>query len=120
MNNKIDVKDLLQAGIKAQGQKQNTIASNVANLDTPGYRRVDVKFEDMLAQALDSDKSFDAGEISPEIYKPMNTPVNANGNDVNLDVEVGDMVKNTLLHKTYTLLLKKKYNQVRAAINTKA
>ena len=39
-----------------------------------------------------------------------------NGNDVMMETEVGEMVKNSLLHQTYTLLLKKKYEQMRAAM----
>lgn len=33
-------------------QRQDAIASNVANVDTPGYRRREVSFEDTLAQQV--------------------------------------------------------------------
>jgi len=37
-------------------------------------------------------------------------------NDISLDNEVGAMLKNTLKHKTYMLLLKKKYQQMDSAM----
>jgi len=91
--------EFLETGIKAEGLRQKAIANNVANLETPGYRRIDVKFE--------------------LIYQPKQTPVKSNGNDVNLEAEVGQMVKNTLRHKAYIRLLSKKYKQMELAMQIK-
>ena len=79
----------------------------------------EVAFEDLLAKALDANGQEDLNELEPEIFRPENTPVKVNGNDVNLETEVGQMVKNTLRHKTYIRLLQKKYNQIELAMNTK-
>ncbi|HPD45852.1 MAG TPA: hypothetical protein PLY61_03090, partial [Anaerohalosphaeraceae bacterium] len=57
-----------------------------------------------------------ATDLEPEFYQPMNTAVNANGNDVSLDAEIGEMVKNSLRHRAYMSLLKVKYNQMKQAI----
>jgi flagellar basal-body rod protein FlgB len=110
--------ELLQAGIKAEHLRQKAIASNIANLETPGYRRVDIKFQDILAKAIDDDGSFDPEKIEPEFYKPKNTPLRANGNDVSLESEIGHMVENSLRHKTYVRLLNKKYKQMEMALQT--
>lgn len=109
----------LEAGIKAESLRQKAITNNVANLRTPGYRRIDVRFEQLLAKALSSDGAADLSEVIPQIYQPMQTPVKSDGNDVSLEAEVGEMVKNTLKHKAYVQLLKKKYMQMEAAINVK-
>ncbi len=108
---------LIDAGIKAEGLRQKAIANNVANLETPGYRRIDVKFEEILAKSLDSSGSVDLSELEPQIYQPKKTPVKSNGNDVNLEDEVGAMIKNSLRHKTYIRLLSKRYKQIELAIN---
>jgi len=111
--------DLLIAALKAESMRQRAIASNVANLETPGYRRIDVKFEEMLARKLDQGKGkVDVTEVKPEVYEPQNTPVKANGNDVNWEMEVGAMVKNTLRYKTLMRLLIKKVNGIDKIINT--
>jgi len=112
-----NITDLLDAGIRAESLRQKTIAGNIANLETPGYRRIDVKFEDLLAKALDASGTVDLKDIKPQIHQPKQTPVKANGNDVNLEAEVGEMVKNSLLHKIYIRLLNKKYSQMELAMN---
>jgi flagellar basal-body rod protein FlgB len=106
----------LEAGIRAEGLRQKVIASNVANSETPGYQRVDVKFATLVAEAMEG--RGEPEDIEPEIFKPRNTAVNAKGNDVELDAEIGEMVKNTLLQKTYMKLLARKYRQMETAINT--
>jgi len=109
--------DLLEAAIKAESLRQKTIASNMANVATPGYQRVDVKFEELLSKALDSAGVTDLEDIEAEIYVPKNTPVNANGNDVDMETEVGELVKNSLRHTAYIRLLRKKFSMVEQAIN---
>jgi len=113
------VTDLIWAGLKAEGLRQQAIASNIANIETPGYRRVDVKFEELLAKAMDSSGDVDLDKIEPEIYRPGNTAVKSNGNDVELDAEVGEMVKNSLRQTAYIRLLRKKAVQIEAAINVR-
>lgn len=111
--------EFLEAGIRAENLRQRAIASNIANIQTPGYRRVDVRFREMLTKAMESNGSIDPREIEMEIYEPKTTTVKSNGNDVTLENEIGEMVKNTLRHKTYIRLLNKKYAQIEEAINTR-
>ena len=116
MDNDINVLNYLEAGIKAEGVRQKTIANNVANLNSPGYRRSDIKFEEILAKAISTKRDLKPSQLESESYQPKATPVKANGNDVALDMEIGEMVKNSLRHKTYLLLLKKKYRQITEAM----
>ena len=109
--------ELIDTGIKAESLRQKAIANNVANLATPGYRRLDVKFEEVLAKSLDSSGTVDLSEIEPEVYQPKKTPLKSNGNDVSLENEVGEMIKNSLRHKTFIRLLSKRYKQMEMAIN---
>jgi len=111
------ITDLLGAGIRAEGLRQKAIASNMANLETPGYRRIDVKFEELLARVLDSGGDMDPESIEPELYQPKNTPLRSNGNDVSLEVEMGELIKNSLRHTAYVRLRQKKSAQIEAAMN---
>lgn len=110
--------ELLEAGLRAESLRQKAIANNMANLGTAGYRRLDVKFEQLLAKALASKGRVDLKKLEPVVYQPGETPVKPNGNDVSLETEVGQLVKNALRQKTYLRLLKKKYTQVEMAIRT--
>ena len=115
-NNIIDV---LSIAIKAEGLKQKAIANNVANLETKGYRRLDIKFEELLEKALEGEGSVDLNEIEPVLYQPKNTPVKSDGNDVSLEKEVAEMVNNSIRHRTFIRLLDRKYKGIEEAINVK-
>ena len=116
---KTGIVELLQAGLKAETMRQQAMANNMANIQTQGYRRLDVQFEKMLAKAIESGEEGDAEEIEPLLYRPKNTAVNPNGNDVNLENEIGEMVKNSLRYKAFIRLMNKKFSQIERAITDK-
>jgi len=111
--------NLLEAGIKAEELRQRAIAGNIANAETPGYRRVEVNFERMLEKTLRSAGEIDLDEFEPEIYEPDDPPLKSNGNNVNMEAEIGDLVKTSLRHTTYIRLLRKKFAQIDAAIRSR-
>jgi flagellar basal-body rod protein FlgB len=109
----------LEAALKGASLRQSVIANNIANLNTPGFRRHAVAFEKHLAEAIASGKDVDMGELRKQVFQPKNTPVDARGNDVALEVEVGEMVKNTSNYKAYMKLLTKLYQQMETAIQSR-
>lgn len=112
----VDIVGLLGAGIKAEEARQRTIASNIANIETPGYRRLDVRFEESLAKALKSARVAEAGHVEPEVFQPRSTPIRSNGNDVNMEMEIGEMLKNSSRETAFVRLLRKKFAQIENAI----
>lgn len=119
MSQSVDTMSLLEAGIKAEGIRQQTIASNIANIETPGYRRLDVRFEELLDRAMRSNNRTDPRDIEPQVYQPGNTPIRSNGNDVNMEAEIGEMLKNSLRHTAYVRLLRKKLSQMEIAMGVR-
>lgn len=117
-NNTNNIIDIIEAGIRAESFRQRAISNNIANMETPGYRRIDIKFEELVAKCLKSGDVSKLCGIVPEIYRPEQTPVKSNGNDVNYEAEVGQMIKNTIRHKTLVRLLDKKYKQIELAMGT--
>jgi flagellar basal-body rod protein FlgB len=116
MSQRVDIAGLLEAGIKAEELRQRTIASNIANLETPGYRRLDVRFEELLAKALHSAPESSPVEVEPELVTPKATFVKTNGNDVNLEMEIGEMLKNSSRQTAFVRILHKKFAQIDNAI----
>ncbi len=112
-----NIVDLLEAGMRAERLRQETIASNLANIETPGYRRLDVKFEELLAKAVKSPGSGAIDKVEAEIYEPQNTAIRANGNDVVMETEVGNLVKNSLRYTAYVRLMQKRFTQIQQAIS---
>ncbi len=111
--------NLLELGARAEGLRQKTIATNIANMETPNYRRQDVRFEELLNDALTSNKVLQEKDMDEMIHTPENLPVRENGNDVSLEYEVGQMIKNSIRHKTFMRVLNKKYQQMALAIDTR-
>jgi flagellar basal-body rod protein FlgB len=109
MPNAPDILNRLEAGLRGANLRQALIANNLANLDTPGYRRADTNFEKTLADAIESGKPVNFGRDEDSILTPLTTPVAANGNDVDIDMEVGEMVKNSSVTKTYLRLVSRTY-----------
>ncbi|MCX5645663.1 MAG: flagellar basal body rod protein FlgB [Phycisphaerae bacterium] len=116
----VGIVGLLESGIKAEELRQRTIASNIANIETPGYRRLDVRFEELLAKAMKSQRAADPDDLEPEIFQPKATPVKSNGNDVNMEMEIGEMLKNSFRQTAFVRLLRKKFAQAEEAVNTGA
>ena len=53
--------NLMDKALDASWLRETAISDNIANVDTPGYKRKDVKFQDILLDELDSTryKDFD-------------------------------------------------------------
>jgi flagellar basal-body rod protein FlgB len=108
----------LQGGLQAVSLRQKLIANNIANIETPGFRRQDVDFKKVLSAAIKDGRGIDAHDVEASIIEPGNTAVGENGNDVSLDTEVGELVKNSAAYKTYIRLLNKMYKQMEVAMST--
>ena len=104
-----DYVDVLDAAADAAWLRNNAIANNIANADTPGYKRQDVAFESELKKALGSDryKSVDAkvagirtGSLKPRPYTDYADYVyRADGNNVDPDQENVTLVKNQIKYE---------------------
>ena len=108
--------EYLETALRAFGQRQAVIANNIANINTPDFRRGAVDFQKRLAEAIASGRPIDPQRFAAEIIQPMTTPVDSSGNDVNLEMEIGEMIKNSGAYKTYLRLLGKLYRQMELAM----
>ena len=54
--NAIDYINVLNRAADAAWQRNEAISNNIANVDTPGYKRQDVAFESVLQQALGNNR----------------------------------------------------------------
>ena len=107
---------LIESGLAARALRGKVIANNIANLNTPGFRRSEVKFEELLDEALRGGRTADLADLAGEILQPKNTPFNDAGSDVGLDQEVGELIKNSAMYKTYMRVLNRMYQQMELAI----
>jgi flagellar basal-body rod protein FlgB len=109
--------DLVLGLLNAEGRNYSVIANNLANVDTPGYRTMRVKFSDQHSKLVD-----DRGELLPgrsvdtEVWRPMYKDASLDGNDVTLEREITELNKNQLRMQFYLDVLDSRIRRLRSAI----
>jgi flagellar basal-body rod protein FlgB len=96
--------------------RQDVIAQNVANVNTPGYSTLGVNFEDNLKEALSNGMGIDAPETAPEVTATTGGAERADGNNVDIDLEMARLQKNALYFQVYAQMLANDLAQFRSAI----
>jgi len=112
-----DVTGYLEAAMRASSLRARVIANNIANIQTPGYRRRVVEFERLLAEAMESSNRHGLEDLKAQIRQPMTNPVDANNNDVVLEQEIGELLKNSARYRIYSRLLARAYRQMEMAMS---
>jgi len=107
--------DLLSRLVRASEMRHEAISQNIANVNTAGYRRLEVEFEHLLAEEIRSGSEVN-GNAQPELKEAVGFPIRADGSNVDLDREIGDLNKNALLQQTYLRMLAHNIQQMRTAI----
>jgi flagellar basal-body rod protein FlgB len=108
-------------------QRQSVAASNLANLDTPGYRTKELQFADTLDAQLapaslvaNHPQHFGtASKVTDraEVADAANLPVRRDGNNVQLDRELLSMSRASADFSAAETILAAKFRLVRYAIN---
>ncbi|HWR36671.1 MAG TPA: flagellar biosynthesis protein FlgB [Clostridia bacterium] len=92
--------------------RQTLIAGNMANVNTPGYRTLDIDFRNELHRAMASEEEVSsfAKPVAGLIERP-------DGNNVSLDREGLMMAHNQLQFRAGVALLRSEFRRVASAIN---
>ena len=111
------VSKVLTMALDGVSQRQRVTADNIANVDTPGFRATSVDFETSLRRAV-QDGSFDAGSLDDVRVEttPTDTPVGANGNNVDLRKETLAAVQSQYQYQILSRAVNDKFNLVRDAL----
>lgn len=126
--------EVLTQSLRGLNARNTALANNIANAETPGYKRVDVSFESALADAVESDRSrlhrasqgflpsfqhekgLAVDSFDPSVGSVDTTTMRVDGSNVDPDDEMAQLSANTLAHQTVVSLLDKRFNQFRTAI----
>jgi len=100
--------------------RHRIIANNIANVDTPGYKRTTVIFEEklrsLLKRGLNAEK---IREIQPQIYIDETSTWREDFNNVDIEKEMVRLSTNTLRYSIYAQLIEKKLQMIKQAIKGK-
>lgn len=122
------VMGMLSRALTASSLRQRTIAHNLANFNTPGFKRYAVSFEDNLARAQGREAltlqqthrhhlGNSAEEAVPVVQVDPSTSRRVDGNNVDLEKEMIDLVTNQLRYNACIQQVNSRFNRWRYVIN---
>jgi len=121
---------VLEKALDYQMQKQQVIAANIANAQTPGYAPGRLDFEEGLKNALKSGESqpLDANPrhlpigqgsldtLEPRFYRDGDRTGMGDRNGVDLEQEMIDLAENQIRYEATTQLVKKKLGMLKYVV----
>ena len=103
----------LSRGLEAASLRQKVLANNIANVNTPNFKRSEVVFETLLAKELygDNDGCMDmvrthdkhlpmapTGGARASVVQDNTTTMRTDNNNVDIDVEMANLAKNQIYY----------------------
>ena len=121
---------LLSKALTTYSMRQKSIADNIANVDTPGFRRSEVAFEEDLKKALEKrgvkghitkEKHIPIGrreieKVKPKYVIPKDESLASGMNNVNIDKEMAELAKNQIRYNGASILIGNLFSRLRSAI----
>lgn len=104
---------LLQSYLKVTTDRQQMVAANMANVDTPGYHTKDVNFQAAMQQAMSGMDDSNVSNISEDVEGLTERP---DGNNVNVDRESMLMAQTQLQYQMGVQLIKAEFHRLLTAI----
>ena len=105
----------LEQALAGASARQQILANNVANANTPGFTRSDLDFQTQLANAIAAGPQALQGlTFSPQ--KDSSGPADANGNNVDIDTEMSDMAQNALEYESIAEVVNARMKMIQTAI----
>ena len=105
--------DIGSRALSAASLRHEVLSNNIANVNTPNFKRSHVRFEDLLKQELGLDRdplmkvvrTHDRhfpiafhGKVRPVIEQDAGTNMRLDGNNVDIDIEMAEVAKNQLYY----------------------
>ena len=104
--NVFDYIDVMGKTADASWKRNEIIANNIANVDTPQYKRQDINFEEQLRQALGNNKyesvdekvaALKSSDLEAKVYTDAaNYSYRLDGNNVDIDTENVELASNQI------------------------
>lgn len=129
---------IFEKALKAYSLRQKAIASNIANVTTPGYKKLEVKFEEELTKSMDNlrlesktthEKHLKFGNknianIEPETVessiKKGDDPLASGYNNVDIDQEMVALAQNQIQYRLASRLVSRTFKAIQNAIRGQA
>ena len=126
----------LSRAMTAASMRQEVVANNIANVNTPNYRKKNVEFEDLLAREIYGEKTpegklqmvqthskhlpYKPREIhaTPTLVEDNTTIMRVDDNNVDVDIEMATLAKNQIYYNSLATQLGGYVQKIRNAITS--
>lgn len=121
--------DILTKAIGASTLRQKVISDNIANVNTPNFKKSEVQFEELLAKELEPERRLPMARTNaahlpmptegipgPRINTITQTSYRTDGNNVDIDTELAGMAKNNIYYNAVIQQLSGYFSGLRSAI----
>ncbi len=122
--------DFLEKALDGSWLKHKAINQNIANSDTPGYKKINVEFEKQLKDAINENKGklYITNEkhiphinysknFSPKITEQKGYSYRFDKNNVNMDVEQAELAKNAIKYDALARSITDEYEKMKNVIS---
>lgn len=120
--------NVLDRAADASWTRETVIGNNIANVDTPGYKRQDVVFEDVLKRELKSSKydtlqkavdNVSLNKLEGRTYTDYAFySYRLDGNNVDIDTENVELASEQLRYQTLTSAVSNEFTRMNTAMQT--
>jgi flagellar basal-body rod protein FlgB len=110
----VSILSQLESYLSLTNQRETVIASNMANVDTPGYRTKDVDFQHELNRAMAAPDGSAPHAAIRDVSGLLERP---DGNNVDIDREAMKLSEVQLQYQMGTQLMKDRFHQIITAIS---
>ncbi|MCR5797225.1 MAG: flagellar basal body rod protein FlgB [Eubacterium sp.] len=126
LSNAYNYINVLDKTADASWKRNDVLANNIANADTPGYKRKDVQFESFLSSAIAGTDSLDAtvanidlNELNSMTYTDqVGMSFRYDGNNVDINTENVELAKNQLKYYTLMNSMNAEFSRLKTAMKT--
>lgn len=124
--NVFDYVRIIDKAMDASWLRNEAISNNIANVDTPGYKRQDVEFESVLKKALgmsryeemdDKVADINVRDLRPKTYTDYaNFSYRIDGNNVDIDNENAMLAENQLKYQGLLTSMNQEFANLKAVM----
>ena len=126
--NVFDQTNILDKAADASWMRENVITNNIANIDTPGYKRQDVDFESVLQKALGKTKyssldkkvrelNQDLGKLTTTSYTDAaNYSYRLDRNNVDENTENAELASESLRYQLLTTAITNNFSRMQTVL----
>lgn len=118
----------LERALDAAWTRNEAISQNIANVDTPDYKKIHVTFEGELQKAIAGSKlirtkekhintGITTGDSTVGMNRVNGTSMRVDGNNVDIDEEMSNLAKNTIYYNAVAQKLSMDFRRLRSIIN---